>query len=234
MLRRTKDESGLKLPPKGEVVIYCEPTKEQASLAKAIVDEDASQVAERMGWIPVNSTNLHFIDDEDTNQREIKSRRKGNTSKPSRGNISLNNKLNQLRKVYNHPYSVAEPKDLISESKTDNRIVEHAGKMKVLDKMLRDLKRNGHKVIVFSQYKIVLNCLEDYLSMNSSIFGEYRRLDGDVDSIDRAKFMDEFNHDPTIFVFLASTRAGGLGVNLVGADTVVIFDSDWVRILGQV
>eukprot|EP01138_Halocafeteria_seosinensis_P012863 gb/GECG01013140.1/.p1 GENE.gb/GECG01013140.1/~~gb/GECG01013140.1/.p1 ORF type:complete len:777 (+),score=121.34 gb/GECG01013140.1/:1-2331(+) len=218
MLRRTKDESGLKLPPKGEVVIYCEPTQEQAKLAKAILDEDASQAAEDMGWMPTSNANLHFIEDADVSQ---------NKKQKSNGKISLNNKLNQLRKVYNHPYLVAEPKDLIMKNKTDERIVEHSSKMKVLDKMLTHLKKHGHKVIIFSQYKLVLNCLEDYLLMNEQKFGGYRRLDGDVDSIDRARYMDDFNNDSSIFVFLASTRAGGLGVNLVGADTVVIFDSDW-------
>jgi len=90
--------------------------------------------------------------------------------------------------------------------------------------MLQVLHKNGHRILLFSQMTKVLGILEDYLSLRN---WSYCYLDGSVGFHDRQDQIDEFAADPTIFIFLISTRAGGLGLNLVSADTVIFFDSDW-------
>jgi ATP-dependent DNA helicase len=90
--------------------------------------------------------------------------------------------------------------------------------------MLIKCKAQGHQVLVFSQMTELLNIMEDYLRWRQ---WRYCRIDGAVKVEERQRQMDAFNNDPDIFVFMLSTRAGGLGINLQAADTVILFDSDW-------
>ena len=90
--------------------------------------------------------------------------------------------------------------------------------------MLTKLKAQGHQVLIFSQMTSLLNILEDYLHYRQ---WQYCRIDGNVKITERQQSMDAFNGDKDIFVFMLSTRSGGLGINLQAADTVIIFDSDW-------
>ena len=100
-----------------------------------------------------------------------------------------------------------------------------SGKMVLLDKLLTRLKKDGHRVLIFSQMVRMLDILGDYLSIKGFNF---QRLDGTVPSAQRRISIDHFNSEGSNdFVFLLSTRAGGLGINLMTADTVIIFDSDW-------
>jgi SNF2 family DNA or RNA helicase len=84
------------------------------------------------------------------------------------------------------------------------------------------------QVLIFSQWTAVLEFIEDFLLMRSY---NYCRLDGRTKIADRVESISQFNKDPNIFAFLLSTRAGGLGINLTAADTVIIYDSDWVSIV---
>jgi len=104
------------------------------------------------------------------------------------------------------------------------QLKESSGKIELVEKMLPVLKQNGHKVLLFSQMTRMLDILEDYLEYSSY---EYCRIDGSVKQKDREELIERFNTDPNIFCFLLSTRAGGLGINLTAADTVIIYDSDW-------
>lgn len=99
-----------------------------------------------------------------------------------------------------------------------------SGKFKVLDSMLRHLHAGHHQVLIFSQMTETLNIMEDYLRFRQ---WRYCRIDGSVKVQERQAQMDAFNTDKNIFVFMLSTRAGGLGINLQAADTVILFDSDW-------
>ncbi len=135
------------------------------------------------------------------------------------------NTLMQLRKVCNHPYLFpnVEPPDAPMYG---DHIIFASGKMRILDKLLDKLLKKGSKIILFSQMTKVLDILEDYLVYKSIHFC---RIDGDTSYEERERQMDVFN-DPNcseIPVFLLTTRAGGLGISLVGADTVLIFDSDF-------
>ncbi|GLE02985.1 hypothetical protein PINS_up011864 [Pythium insidiosum] len=152
---------------------------------------------------------------------------------------TLKNRMMQLRKCCNHPYLFDEPTDANGDVTTDERLVEASGKLVVLDKLLARLQRDGHKVLIFSQMTKVLDILQDYMELRGFSFC---RLDGSTDMQSRKSQMDAFNaslqstkktktkassSDESIFCFLLSTRAGGLGINLIAADTVIFFDSDW-------
>lgn len=138
--------------------------------------------------------------------------------------MSLQSIVMQLRKVCNHPYLFGEQRNDMGEFDTDANIVDVSGKLQLLDSLLPRLKKGGHKVLIFSQMTQLMDILEDYL-----LFREYAycRLDGSTSHEDRVSQMDEFNENPEKFIFILSTKAGGVGVNLVAADTVVFYDSDW-------
>ncbi len=104
------------------------------------------------------------------------------------------------------------------------RMVDCCGKMVFVDKLLPKLRREGHKVLIFSQFKIMLDIMGNYLDGRGY---KHERLDGSVHGRERQTSIDRFNKNPDIFAFLLSTRAGGVGINLTAADTVIIYDSDW-------
>ena len=136
----------------------------------------------------------------------------------------LLNIVMQLRKCCNHPYLFegAEPGPPYT---TDEHLVYNAGKMKVLDRLLTRLQSQGSRVLIFSQMSRLLDILEDYC-----VFRDYNycRIDGGTAHEDRIAAIDEYNKPGSEkFVFLLTTRAGGLGINLTSADIVILFDSDW-------
>ena len=145
------------------------------------------------------------------------------SSGASVGNVrGLNNVVMQLRKVCNHPYLFLPPGMgyVINEA-----IVRSSGKFELLDRILPKLKKAGHRVLLFTQMVQIISLLEDYFNFRGYMS---LRLDGSTTAEEREKRMYEFNApDSPYFVFLLSTRAGGLGLNLATADTVIIFDSDW-------
>lgn len=140
------------------------------------------------------------------------------------GKTRLQNIVMQLRKCCNHPYLFdgAEPGPPFT---TDEHLVENSGKMLILDKLLKSMKAKGSRVLIFSQMSRVLDILEDYC-----MFREYKycRLDGGTAHDDRMEAIDAYNKPGSEkFIFLLTTRAGGLGINLTSADIVVLYDSDW-------
>jgi len=137
---------------------------------------------------------------------------------------SCMNLMMQLRKAANHPFLHFDPTS--EEQVTDESIVQLSGKMIVLDRMLRELKERGHKVLIFSQFTSMIDIIDDYLRFLRPQY-RYCRLDGSTHFTDRHNLMKEFNESSDCFIFLLSTRAGGMGINLVASDTVIIFDSDW-------
>ncbi|KAI9226091.1 MAG: SNF2 family N-terminal domain-containing protein [Piptocephalis tieghemiana] len=138
----------------------------------------------------------------------------------------MNNTIMQLRKICNHPFVFQEVEDIINPGHRTNEMVWRAsGKFELLDRMLPKFFASGHKVLMFFQMTRIMDIMEDY--MLSKGWG-YLRLDGTTKSDDRTAMLGAFNApDSPYMCFLLSTRAGGLGLNLQTADTVVIFDSDW-------
>lgn len=138
---------------------------------------------------------------------------------------ALINILMQLRKVCNHPYLISFTVDKETGwYKVDEKLVEVCGKMQVLDRLLRELHSRKHKVLLFSQMTRMLDIIEDFCALRKY---KYCRLDGSTRVDDRRSQIGTFNNDSEYFIFLLSTRAGGLGINLTAADTVIIYDSDW-------
>ncbi|CAG0914670.1 unnamed protein product [Notodromas monacha] len=138
--------------------------------------------------------------------------------------MRLQNILMQLRKCANHPYLFdgAEPGPPYT---TDQHLIDNSGKMVLLDKLLPKLKEQGSRCLVFSQMTRMMDILEDYCLWKAI---QYCRLDGQTPHEDRTRQIEEFNApDSQKFLFMLSTRAGGLGINLATADVVILFDSDW-------
>ncbi|KAL7178088.1 hypothetical protein ACSBR2_031275 [Camellia fascicularis] len=130
----------------------------------------------------------------------------------------------QLRKCCNHPYLFqgAEPGPPYT---TGDHLITNAGKMVLLDKLLPKLKERDSRVLIFSQMTRLLDILEDYLIFCGY---QYCRIDGNTGGEDRDASIENFNKPGSEkFVFLLSTRAGGLGINLATADVVILYDSDW-------
>ncbi|CRK42838.1 hypothetical protein BN1723_005447, partial [Verticillium longisporum] len=136
----------------------------------------------------------------------------------------LGNPLMQLRLVANSPHNFFNPWGLENGPEIDERIVTASGKMLLLDRLLPALLKRGHKVLIFSQFKTQLDILHDYCTFRKL---KICRIDGSVSQAERQEHIDAFNSDPDFKVFLLSTRAGGQGINLTAADTVILFDSDW-------
>jgi len=138
--------------------------------------------------------------------------------------VRLLNVLMQLRKVCNHPYLFdgAEPGPPYFDGP---HLWNNAGKMILMDKLLPKLKAQGSRVLIFCQMTRMINILQDYFDLKKY---KYCRIDGSTSGEDRDKAMDDFNRpNSDKFIFVLSTRAGGVGINLQTADTVIIYDSDW-------
>jgi len=143
--------------------------------------------------------------------------------------VSFINIVVELKKCCNHGYLTKPPDDSVLDNQTrDSRLqslLRGSGKLLLLDKLLVRLKETGHRVLIFSQMVRMLDILADYLELRRFPF---QRLDGGIKGELRKNAIEHFNAPGSSdFCFLLSTRAGGLGINLATADTVIIFDSDW-------
>jgi len=143
---------------------------------------------------------------------------------------SLLNIVMELKKASNHAllFPNAEAKFIRGDATKDETLkalITTSGKMMLLDRLLGKLKADGHRVLIFSQMVHMLDILTDYLKLRNYSF---QRLDGTIPAAERKIAIDHFNAPGSDdYCFLLSTRAGGLGINLMTADTVIIFDSDW-------
>ncbi|XP_055388864.1 uncharacterized protein LOC129617843 [Condylostylus longicornis] len=183
---------------------------------KKEVENEVPQKHEEVLWCPMSGLQQELY-------KVIESRETPN------GASVASNVLMQLRKVCNHPYLFC-PKgpagpEIPSQLNADESLLRVCGKFWVLDDVLTKLKATGHRVLIFSQMVKLLNILEVFLSLRGWAF---LRLDGSTSSEDRLTRLSLFNQpNSPYFIFLLSTKAGGLGVNLQTADTVIIYDSDW-------
>ena len=214
MLRRVKTDCGLSLPPKREILVKCNMAKTQLELHEAILEDNIGRVTEQMRskddtvnydekGRPVRSaaTGLLRIDYSvfDGNRMSenaladyyhkiadimsYKSNRSGPGVKKYEFNIKTNPMM-QLRKVSAHPYLLAYPLDHYEQYLVDENIINSCGKMMVLDRLLGKLLAEGHKVLLFSQFVIMLNVLVDYLVYKKISFS---RLDGSMSLAARAE-----------------------------------------------
>uniref|UniRef100_H2L5X0 Proliferation-associated SNF2-like protein n=1 Tax=Oryzias latipes TaxID=8090 RepID=H2L5X0_ORYLA len=249
LLRRLKSDVTLEVPPKKEIVVYAPLTPKQELFYTAVVNKS---IAKMLGQekAPVALTpsgrpkrrSRRVVDYRDTHddtpfalekylervQKEAEQRSassKNTIPLDSQINLKLQNVLMLLKRCCNHPYLVEYPLDpATQEFKIDEELVQSSGKFLILDRLLPELKKRGHKVLIFSQMTSILDILMDYCYLRSL---QYSRLDGSMSYAERDENISKFSKDPEVFLFLLSTRAGGLGINLTAADTVIIFDSDW-------
>lgn len=129
-----------------------------------------------------------------------------------------------LRKICNHP-DLADHKHLSVKAGYNYGDPAKSGKMQVVGALLDLWKETGHKTLLFAQHRIMLDILEKYVRSLSGF--KYRRMDGNTPIHVRQSMVDDFNTDPNLHVFLLTTKVGGLGINLTGADRVIIYDPDW-------
>ena len=142
------------------------------------------------------------------------------------GMRGLSNMLMQLRKLCNHPFVFDEVEDQMNPGRGTNDLLwRTAGKFELLDRIMPKFQATNHRMLIFFQMTAIMNIMEDFLRLRGV---KYLRLDGSTKADERSDLLRMFNAPGSeYFCFLLSTRAGGLGLNLQTADTVVIYDSDW-------
>ncbi|KAL7054112.1 hypothetical protein AAHC03_026546 [Spirometra sp. Aus1] len=209
LLRRLKKEVESQLPEKVEYVIKCDMSALQRVLysymqSKGVILTDGSE----------------------------------RDKKGKGGTRTLMNTIMQLRKICNHPFMFSHIESAIAEytqpaipgmpppTQCEGKaLYRSSGKFELIDRILPKLKATGHRVLIFCQMTSLMTIMQDYFDYRGF---RYLRLDGTTRSDDRGELLVKFNDaKKDYFIFLLSTRAGGLGLNLQAADTVIIFDSDW-------
>ncbi|GBF95152.1 ATP-dependent DNA helicase [Raphidocelis subcapitata] len=197
LLRRIKADVEIALPRKQELLLYAPMSKLQRELNQQLLERTLADAMAKVADAEGGST-------------------------ASLGKLS--NVLMQMRKNCNHPDLITGPFSASTVYPTPEEMVEQCGKMALMQRLLDRLKAGGHKVLIFSQMTKMLDLIESYLDQR----GERAcRIDGSIPWQERQANIRDFNADPDTWLFLLSTRAGGLGINLTSADTVIIYDSDW-------
>ncbi|KAK6337389.1 hypothetical protein TWF730_002790 [Orbilia blumenaviensis] len=197
-LRRTKTQALKDLPPISDVIIPLTATKLQRELLTSILRKDAEVL------------------------KAILSK---SSARPAKSN--LNNIIMQLRKVLCHPFVYAEDVEekLEDQELMLRNLIDASCKLKFLELMLPRLHEQGHRVLMFTQFLGMLDIMEDFLN---GLGLKTLRLDGTIDTIGKQKLIDAYNAPGSpYFAFVISTRAGGVGINLATADTVIILDPDF-------
>ncbi|KAJ4359716.1 uncharacterized protein N0V89_000272 [Didymosphaeria variabile] len=199
ILRRTKAQVLTFLPPLGQVIVPISMSVLQKNVYKSILARNPELLKALFTT--------------------------GNLKTQERANLS--NILMQLRKCLCHPFvysrDIEERTDIAAMS--HRNLVEASAKLQLLELLLPKLKERGHRVLIFSQFLDMLSIIEDFMD---GMQMAYQRLDGTMGSLEKQKRIDQFNApDSSLFAFLLSTRAGGVGINLATADTVIILDPDF-------
>lgn len=238
LLRRLKSDVITDLPKKREYILNAYLTEDQKELYNIILEDRLRDhiVAKELENIQKEGprpstfrTRYKYINDGEDIEEIIEEVPFNPMLLASRniGGQRLQKKVMQLRKVCNHPLVFNPPYDMeTGEYIYDPKeILSKSGKMLLLDKLLHSLMGKGHRVLIFSQFTQVIDIIETYLFDIGQ--WEFCRIDGTVTQDSRQHQIQDFNNNPNLKIFLISTRAGGLGINLATADTVIFYDSDW-------
>ena len=200
MLRRTKEEVEKGMPPKLETTISCPLSEMQLFWYKRLLLRESGL--------------LKILEQQ-------------NAEKAASGGTDwkrLSSLLMQLRKCCNHPF-LFQGVSATSDDAYEEELIHGSGKFQLLDRLLAKLFEKGHRVVLFSQFTSTLDLLGDFLHYRNY---KFCRLDGSTNRVQRTVDINAFNMiGSSKFVFLMSTRAGGLGINCQTADTCILFDSDW-------
>ncbi|XP_069126621.1 DNA excision repair protein ERCC-6-like 2 isoform X2 [Argopecten irradians] len=238
LLRRTKDLISQQLPNKDDNIVFCKLTNFQTSVYRAVLAHPGMRFV------------LDMDEPCDCGSDVIKGRCHNKTPDGVSTRQMRFTFMHILLKIANHvallvrsdrsdqqltefsikvikyiqekfPEFFSETREAAFRTLSDPK---YCGKMKILKGLLSVFCRDHSKVLLFSYSTKVLDILEQYMMTTGY---EYRRLDGSTSAKKRMDLVREFNNDPSIFIFLISTKAGGLGLNLTGANRVVIFDPNW-------
>ena len=256
MLRRIKDQVAIKLPSRREITVLVPLTPQQVEIYTNMIcglDHELIDIvmsASNDGSTTTVGDNMNGDDKNgatsSTPHRALASGYKNTAVSNLNENQApiesdyrkLMNLLLQLRKICNHIFLMPstqadddendaeeeDARDSVTAGSVD-KLVEGSGKLKILDRMLPRLQRDGHRVLLFSQFTSMLDILEEYCDARG---WNFLRLDGSTNRVQRRLDVRRFNAPKSnVFIFLISTRAGGLGLNLATADTVILYDSDW-------
>ncbi|OMJ20126.1 Chromatin remodeling factor mit1 [Smittium culicis] len=206
LLRRLRDEAlGPLLPAKHEIIVPVSLTLWQRELYRATLKK--------------NIKALSLIQKIFEKNKEELQPKQGRT-------LSINNILMQIRKIIDHPYIMEfNIPEFESTEAAQKHLTQASGKMQLLSLLIPELIKRGRRVLIFVQFIDMLNNLEDYFYREKIGF---LRMDGSTPQADRQYLIDLYNNNPsTYFAFIATTRAGGVGLNLHTADTVIIYGPDW-------
>ena len=231
LLRRVKEDVAKDIPPKEETIIDVELTTIQKQYYRAIYEHNHGFLMQQMKGNMPKLMNIQMelrkccnhpylvngVEDLEEQNLETKLREAAKEKGIKPPEFERSNAHGARKKNFTR-----DP-EYIKRRMEDN-IIPTSGKMVLLDKLLPKLKAEGHKVLIFSQMVRMLDLIGEFCEYRKY---KHERLDGRVSGNDRQKGIDRFNHDADAFLFLLSTRAGGVGINLTAADTVIIFDSDW-------
>lgn len=160
----------------------------------------------------------------DSELEEIERAKTIKLAKKEISNKKMQNPIMQARLVCNSPHNFYWPWSFTSDD-VDETLISASGKMLLLDRLVPALFTRGHKILIFSQFKTQLDILQDWATILRG--WNCCRIDGQVKQEDRQEQIKAFNTDSNFKIFLLSTRAGGQGINLTAADTVILYDSDW-------
>ena len=216
MLRRTKNDvkASLTLPSKTEQVLFCRLTENQervyinylnsTAVKRAIGDETGPETTILPSALKRGAVTKHRLNDS--------------------GKGQLFAALVRLRHICNHPQLVSTGAKGVNAPMAASHWQDSA-KMVVVESLLRAWKEQNHRVLLFTQTKCMLDIMEEFVH---NLGYTYYRMDGDTPTSQRQQLVNDFNERPReVFVFLLTTRVGGLGVNLTGANRVIIYDPDW-------
>ncbi|CAI6326909.1 unnamed protein product [Periconia digitata] len=199
ILRRTKAQVLTFLPPLGQIIVPLSMSTLQKTLYKSVLAKNPELLKALF------------------TASSLKQQERAN----------LSNILMQLRKCLCHPFvynrEIEERSDI--QAVSHRNLVEASAKLQLLELLLPKLQERGHRVLIFSQFLDMLSIIEDFMD---GMQMAYQRLDGTMGSLEKQKRIDQFNApDSPLFAFLLSTRAGGVGINLATADTIIILDPDF-------
>lgn len=227
LLRRIKSDVNIGLPAKREMIVFTPMTQTQTDMYKALTEKTIRK------YLHIEKDNQELLETDNKVLAE-KTRSKASSSftkgysyadEENHINVSLANTCMHLRKTCNHPYLINYPLEYGSHFyRIDEELITSSGKLSFLNRALPILQQKGHKVLLFSQMTKLLDIIEDYCRYRQY---KFCRLDGSTKCEQRQMDIEHFNEDSKVFLYLLSTRAGGLGINLTAADTVIIYDSDW-------
>ncbi|XP_075057791.1 SWI/SNF-related matrix-associated actin-dependent regulator of chromatin subfamily A containing DEAD/H box 1 isoform X2 [Mixophyes fleayi] len=232
ILRRVKSEVLKQLPPKQDHIKYCPMTKKQQQLYGDLMNklkrsiegtEKNSELCNVMMHLR-KMANHPLLHRQYYTAEKLRSMSKLMLKEPTHCEANPDLIFEDMEVMTDFElHRLCSEFSTLSQFKLEKKLLLESGKFEMLEHMLSDVKKKGDRVVLFSQFTMMLDILEVFLKHHQH---RYVRLDGKTQISERIHLIDEFNTDMDIFIFLLSTKAGGLGINLTSANVVIIHDID--------